>query len=96
MDGLQQLLPLVIVGGSFAFVGAILYGAWRLGRYRGREDEMPSDMAHLESRLARVEQALTQTTGALARLEAAHCQTVRLITESPSAPKLLERPVTPH
>lgn len=97
MDDLRHLLPLVIIGGSFAFAGAIMYGAWALGRYRGREDARPADMENLDIRLARVEYAVSQTTGALDRLEAAHRYALRAMMESPnSAPKLVERPVTPH
>lgn len=93
----MELLPLVVIGGSFAFAGAIIRGAWLLGRYRGREDEVPIELATLESRLARVEYVLSQATGALDRMEAAHRHTVRLITELPNgAPRLPGRAITPH
>jgi hypothetical protein len=90
-----DLLPLLVIGGSFALVGAILYGAWNLGRYHGRDEEMPRDLAHLEERLARLEQAMVQSTGALDRLEAAHRHTFRLITDSPALPRA-GRNTTPH
>lgn len=94
---LRHLLPLIVIGGSFAFVGTILYGAWLLGRYRGREDEMPSEMANVEVRLQRLEHAIGQATGALDRLEAAHRLTARLISDAPSgAVRALSRPTTPH
>jgi hypothetical protein len=91
-----QFLPILIIGGSFSFVAAILYGAWLLGRYRGREDELPADIANLEARVIRVEVAIGQMTNALERLEAVHRHTVRLITEIPDAAKLPVRVVTPH
>jgi hypothetical protein len=90
-----DLLPLLVIGGSFAFVGAILYGAWNLGRYHGRDEEMPRDLARLEERLARVEQTMSQTTGALDRLEAAHRHAMRILTDAPATlPR--GRMVTPH
>jgi len=92
----RDFLPLLIIGGSFALVGAILYGAWNLGRYHGRDEEMPRDLANLEERLARVEQAMMHTTGALDRLEAAHRHTARLITDSPASLSRSVRNVTPH
>lgn len=91
-----DFLPMLVVGGSFAFVGAILYGAWNLGRYHGRDEEMPRDLARLEERLARVEHTMMQTTGALDRLEAAHRHTVRLITDSPVSLPRSARTTTPH
>ncbi|MEP6495870.1 MAG: hypothetical protein ABJF01_24535 [bacterium] len=94
---LAHLLPLLVIGGGFSFVGMILYGSWLLGRYRGREDEVPGEMASLEARLQRVEYALGQTTSALDRLEAAHRLTARMMTEAPSgAVRALARPTTPH
>jgi hypothetical protein len=93
----MELLPLLVIGGGFAFAGAIIRGAWLLGRYRGREDEVPIELATLENRLARVEYVLSQTTGALDRLEAAHRQIARLITEMPNAVQRLPgRAITPH
>src|ERR1043165_7108476 len=79
-----DLLPLIVIGGGFALVGSVLYGAWSLGRYRGRDEELPRDLATLEDRLARVEAAMMHTMGALDRLEAAHRHTARLITENPA------------
>src|ERR1043166_2692273 len=79
-----DLFPLIVVGGGFALVGSVLYGAWSLGRYRGRDEELPRDLATIEDRLARVENALVHTMGALDRLEAAHRHTARLITENPA------------
>ena len=90
-------LPLLIIGGGFAFTGSILYGAWLLGRYRGRDDELHPDVARIEIRLVQLEQTLSQTTSALSRLEAAHRQAILVMTE-PSTPqlKLPGRPNTPH
>jgi predicted phage-related endonuclease len=94
---IRAFLPILIIGGGFTFAGAIIYGAWLLGRYHGRDDEMSPDIANVEHRLARVEAVLNQTTGALDRLEAAHRYTVRMMTEAPTAAsKLPARPITPH
>ena len=92
-----DLLPLIVIGGGFALVGSVLYGAWSLGRYRGRDEELPRDLATIEDRLARVENALVHTMGALDRLEAAHRHTARLITDNPAASQArLGRTTTPH
>ncbi|HTE45122.1 MAG TPA: hypothetical protein VK636_07755 [Gemmatimonadaceae bacterium] len=95
---LRHLLPLLIIGGGFAFVGTILYGSWMLGRYRGREDEMPGEIANLDARLQRLEYLISQTTGALDRLEAAHRLTARMMTETPNnaSGRPLLRQTTPH
>ncbi|MDQ3950436.1 MAG: hypothetical protein M3282_08815 [Gemmatimonadota bacterium] len=78
---LRHLLPLVIIGGSFTFAGSVLYGAWLLGRYRGREDQSPAALADVEARLHRLEQVVAQATDAVDRLEAAHRLTARLLTD---------------
>ena len=95
---LRHLLPLLVIGGGFASVGTILYGAWLLGRYRGREDEMPGDLANLDARLQRLEYAVGQTTSALNRLEAAHRLTASLISDAPvgSMRALGRGQTTPH
>jgi hypothetical protein len=80
-----NLLPLVVIGGSFTFTGAILYGAWLLGRYRGREEEAPAALLDMEERLFRLEQAVGQTARALERMEAAHRLTARLLTDKSSS-----------
>ena len=49
----RQLLPLVIFGGGFSMIGAVLYGAWMLGRYRGREENVPGDITRVEERIYR-------------------------------------------
>ena len=46
---LAQLLPLLVIGGGFSFVGAVIYGSWMLGRYRGREESAPLMMQTLEA-----------------------------------------------
>jgi hypothetical protein len=96
MHGLRQLLPLIIIGGGFAFTGAILYGAWLLGRYRGREEGGPAELTDVQIRLHQLEQATLQTAAALERLEAAHRLTARLLTETPSTALASRRPITPH
>jgi hypothetical protein len=78
---LRHLLPLVIIGGSFTFAGAVLYGAWLLGRYRGREEQGPAVLADVELRLQRLEDTVTRSTDAIDRLEAAHRLTARLLTD---------------
>jgi len=78
---LRHLLPLVIIGGSFTFAGTVLYGAWLLGRYRGREEQSPAALADVEARLHRLEHVVAQATDALDRLEAAHRLTARLLTD---------------
>jgi hypothetical protein len=78
---LRHLIPLVVIGGSFTFVGTVLYGAWLLGRYRGREERSPAALADVDARLERLEQVVGQATDALDRLEAAHRLTARLLTD---------------
>ena len=93
---LRQLIPLIVIGGSFTFVGTVLYGAWLLGRYRGREDAGPAALADVEARLARLEQAVATGTDALERLEAAHRLTARLLTDKASTERRPPPRVTPH
>jgi hypothetical protein len=93
---LRHLLPLIIFGGGFSLVGAVLYGAWMLGRYRGRDENAPADLQNLEARLYRVEQAALQITNSLDRLEAAHRMTARLLTEMPQGESKPRRSTTPH
>ena len=94
---LGNLLPLVIIGGSFGFTGTILYGAWLLGRYRGREERTPAALADVEARLQRLEYTVNQATGALERLEAAHHLTARLLGDPASgATRPPHRVTTPH
>jgi hypothetical protein len=78
---LRQLLPLIVIGGTFAFTGSMLYGAWLLGRYRGREDRSPVALGDVEARLQRLENVVVQATDAVDRLEAAHRLTARLLTD---------------
>jgi hypothetical protein len=59
----------------------VLYGAWLLGRYRGREDQSPAALVDVEARLQRLEQVVGQAADSLDRLEAAHRLTARLLTE---------------
>jgi hypothetical protein len=96
MNNLRNLLPLIIIGGGFAFTAAILYGAWLLGRYRGREEGGPAELMDVQIRLHQLEQASLQTTAALDRLEAAHRLTARLLTETPVTSLAPRRPTTPH
>jgi hypothetical protein len=94
---LRHLIPLVVIGGSFTFVGTVLYGAWLLGRYRGREERAPLALADLEARITRLEHTIGQSTDALERLEAAHRLTARLLTDSVSErPSPKPRVTTPH
>jgi hypothetical protein len=94
----RHFLPILIIGGGMSFTAAILYGAWMLGRYRGREEGTPPEIASLEARLYRVEQSMSDVTNALNRLEAAHRLTARMLTDqAPSEPaRLPRRAVTPH
>jgi len=89
-----------LLGGLVTIAGGLVhfYGAWLLGRYRGREDEVPSDTMRLEMRLDMIERTLAQTTSALERLEAAHRITARMLTDDAihARPAQLARPITPH
>jgi hypothetical protein len=95
---LRQLVPLIIFGGGFSLVGGVLYGAWLLGRYRGRDENVPNDIARVEERIYRLEQVTAQMLSAVDRLESAQRMTVRAITDAPSQrlPALPSRPNTPH
>ena len=95
---LRQLLPLLIIGGSFAFSGTVLYGAWLLGRYRGREERAPAELGDIEARLRRLEDAMGDVAGALDRLEAAHHHTARLLGEAAKSGSAVpaRRVITPH
>ena len=98
----RHLLPLIGIGGTFAFAGSVLYGTWLLGRYRGRDDRTPVALADMEARLQRLEDAVSQATDAVDRLEAAHRLTARLLTDrvgerqSESSGRLPPRTTTPH
>ena len=96
MHELRHLLPLIIIGGGFAFTGALLYGTWLLGRYRGRDEGGLPELVDLQMRLDRLEQASLQTAAALDRLEAAHRLTARLLTDQPGTALSARRPTTPH
>ena len=91
---LRQLLPLLIIGGGFAFSATVLYGAWLLGRYRGREDRAPDAVPDADARLQRLEEAMEHMAGALQRLEAAHHHTARLLGDASRSN--VRRAVTPH
>ncbi len=94
---LRQLLGLVVIGGGFAFTGVLLGGAWLLGRYRGKEEELSNELATVDARLQRMEYILSQTTNAVERLEAVQRHTVTLIADgSINVPRLPGRQVTPH
>jgi hypothetical protein len=94
----RHLLPLIIIGGSFTFAGSILYGAWLLGRYRGRDEQGYAVLADVEHRLQRLEDTVSRASDSLDRLEAAHRLTARLITDraSGSDSRSAQRPATPH
>jgi hypothetical protein len=77
----RQLLPLIVIGGSFTFAVSVIYGAWLLGRYRGREEQNPAALADVEHRLQRLEDGVASATDAIERLEAAHRLTARLLTD---------------
>lgn len=99
---LRQLLPLVIFGGGFSLIGSVLYGAWMLGRYRGRDDNVPGDIARVEERIYRLEQVTAQMLSAVDRLESSQRMMARTITDAPmsrpaSLPTALpQKTVTPH
>jgi hypothetical protein len=97
---LRQLLPLVIFSGGFSMIASVLYGAWLLGRYRGREDNVPGDITRVEERIYRLEQVTAQMLNAVDRLESAQRMMARTITDAqpPIArtPALPQRTVTPH
>jgi hypothetical protein len=92
---LRHLIPLVVIGGSFTFAGSVLYGAWLLGRYRGREDQGPAALSDVEARLQRLEDVVARSTDAVDRLEAAHRLTARLLTDRISE-KPAESGRSPH
>jgi hypothetical protein len=96
MYTIRHLLPLIIIGGGFAFTGAILYGTWLLGRYRGRDEGGPAELMDVQVRLHQLEQASLQMSASLDRLEAAHRLTARLLTDSPGTALSSRRPITPH
>lgn len=93
---LTQLLPLVVIGGGFSFVGAVIYGSWMLGRYRGREESTPLMLQTLEARLCRLEQATLQAASSIDRLEAAHRITARMLTEPQPGAKSSRPAATPQ
>ena len=92
---LRHLIPLIVIGGGFTFVGSVLYGTWLLGRYRGREDASPAALLDLEARLSRLEHTVAKSTDALERLEAAHRLTARLLTDKAGERRPAVK-VTPH
>jgi hypothetical protein len=82
-------------------IGGVLYGAWLLGRYRGRDDNVPGDITRIEERIYRLEQVTAQMLSAVDRLESAQRMMARAITDTsntsmPRAPALPQRTVTPH
>ena len=92
---LRHLLPFVIIGGMFTFAGSVLYGAWLLGRYRGREEQGGPVLADVEHRLQRLEDVIARAGDSLDRLEAAHRLTARLITDKAESARA-QRASTPH
>ena len=92
---LRHLIPLVVIGGSFTFAGSVLYGAWLLGRSRGREEHGGPVLSDVELRLQRLEDVVARASDSLDRLEAAHRLTARLITDKADAARA-HRASTPH
>jgi hypothetical protein len=95
---LRHLLPFVIFGGGLSLIGSVLYGAWLLGRYRGRDDNVPGDITRVEERIYRLEQVTAQMLNSVDRLESAQRMMVHTIADASitRAPALPQRPVTPH
>jgi hypothetical protein len=95
---LRMLLPLIVIGGGMSLVGALFYGVWMLGRYFGRDEAMPIELADVQARMHRLEQAMMQTTSAIDRLEAAHRISARMLNDVSDGFDRLPpgRPVTPH
>ena len=95
---IRMLLPLIVIGGGVSLVGAVLYGVWMLGRYFGRDEAVPMELVDVQARMHRLEQAMSQTTSALERLEAAHRISARMLHDLPDNFDRLPpgRPVTPH
>ena len=104
MEDFLEFLPFLIVGGGFTVGATVIYGAWLLGRYKGRDERGPAALADVEARLQRLEQVVTEAMDAVDRLEAAHRFSARLLTdkvsERPSEPGAGrppgQRPTTPH
>jgi len=96
---LRQILPLLVIGGGFTFVGSILFGTFMLGRYRGRDEISPVDIEGIEARLYRLEQATLQLMNAVDRVESSQRTTAQIIADSALSGRrsaLPERSVTPH
>lgn len=97
----RQLIALIVIGGSFTFAGSVIYGAWLLGRYRGRDEQGRAILADVEHRLQRLEDVIARSSDSLDRLEAAHRLTARLLTDKVSdraaeAARASHRAPTPH
>jgi hypothetical protein len=95
---IRMLIPLIVVGGGASLVGAVFYGVWMLGRYFGRDEAMPIELADVQARMHRLEEAMGQTARALERLEAAHRISARMLSDLPDNFDRLPpgRAVTPH
>jgi Tfp pilus assembly protein PilN len=95
---IRMLFPLLVIGGGMTMVAGLFYGVWMLGRYFGREESLPIEIADVQARMHRLEQAMSQTTAALDRLEAAHRISARMLSDLPDQFERLpaSRPVTPH
>ena len=97
MHDLRLLLPLVIIGGGFAFGAAILYGTWLLGRYRGREERDARDLPNMEARLDRLEYTVDHMMNAFERLETAQSLQPRIPARStPPEARLRAQNITPQ
>jgi hypothetical protein len=92
---LRALLPVIIIGGSFTFTGVIIYGAWLLGRYRGRDERALAEAANLEARLDRLEQMVGATMDAVDRLEGGRLS-AGLLREPSRSLRQPGKIITPH
>ena len=96
---MRHYLPFLVIGGGFSMIASVLYGAWLLGRYRGRDENVPGDIARVEERIYRLEQVTAQMLDAVDRMESAQRLMARTITDSQPISRqaaVPARTVTPH
>jgi hypothetical protein len=91
-----MLLPLIIIGGGFACAGAVLYGTWLLGWYRGREARDSNVLPTVDARLDRLEQTVDQLMNAFDRLEAMQSVHASLAARATPPERLRPPSITPH
>ena len=96
MHDLRMVLPIIIIGGSFACAGAVLYGTWLLGWYRGREERNANTLPSVEPRLERLEHTVDQLMNAFDRLEAMQSVHSGLAQRSTPPERLRQPSITPH